>query len=535
MSSPELKDIPFDDPEPDFAPAPKVTPKPVAKPRPRELNGESFEAARPVRAPAVAGRTLPHSLEAEEYLLATILVDGTEVLDDCIEAKISPDTFYDTKHGIVYECMLRMRKAGVPIEAATLVAELQTARQLEQVGGFAFITQVSSRVGTTAGARHFIRQVRDLATVREVIRAATAAVEDCYSYTGDLPGLTSDLRRRLDFAISGESGGRQIVPFDWDAMLSFDPKDDADCLMGRRFLGRTGAAVIVAPSGVGKSVLALQLGACAALGTPFFGMQMASAMRVLYVQAEDDFGDVSESAQGFVRGYGATPEQLLALKERLRIERWNDAAGQRFLDRLAATHRRWPYDLVVINPLFSFCGCNVSEQSELSPFLRNGLNSILNETRAAAIVVHHTNKPPSDPKAGDKAMDAELRYLGSGSAELTNWARAYITLQGVRSAGAHVHKMVFAKRGTRTGIVDEEGHATTSVHIEHSKTGLCWMPSDYATPAGGKFQARFDISKALSVYDSSKSWTENEILIARAMELNPRTVRRHRQAILDHG
>ena len=188
----------------------------------------------------------------------------------------------------------------------------------------------------------------------------------------------------------------------WGDLLAFDRSNDLDCLMGNRYLGRTGGLVLVGPSGVGKSVAALQLAACAALGRPFLGLQMHYRMRILYIQAEDDLGDVGEAVQGFVQGYTLTTEALVELKTNLRIVRWNDCAGQKFLGRLRAELAKHPADLVIINPLFSFCGCAVSEQKEMSAFLRNGLNPILNETRAACGIVHHTNKPNTDPKKGRK-------------------------------------------------------------------------------------------------------------------------------------
>jgi hypothetical protein len=341
---------------------------------------------------------------------------------------------------------------------------------------------------------------------------------------------------RASDELSSEPGNKveDLTAFElpWDKLLAFDPKADPDCLMGKRFLCRTAGCVIVAPSGVGKSVLSLQLGACAALGQPFFGLQIHLPLRVLYVQAEDDLGDVAEAAQGFVAGYRASKAQIALLKERLRIVRWNDVTGGTFLARLHREHADHPFDLVIINPLFSFAGCNVSEQRELSPFLRNGLNPILNATRAAAVIVHHTNKPPKEEKKGE-ILDEELRYLGSGSAELTNWARCYVTLEPVRSAGNKTYKMVFAKRGHRAGIVDDNGRPTTKVFIEHSPRGLCWVPSDYQPDqdAGGKFKAKFDLAKAQTVYNPDRPWKENERQIAEALGMSTRAVRGYRQAL----
>src|SRR5436190_22855129 len=91
---------------------------------------------------APVGRTLPHSLEAEKYLLSCCLLDGADVLSRCLEARIKPESFYDPKHGIVYERLLELYNRQAPIDVSVLAEELKTARLLDQVGGYAFLTEV---------------------------------------------------------------------------------------------------------------------------------------------------------------------------------------------------------------------------------------------------------------------------------------------------------------------------------------------------------------------------------------------------------
>lgn len=479
-------------------------------------------------APLANNRDLPYSAEAEEYLLSCCLIDGGEVVARCTEAKVTPESFYIPAHGIIFSAILGLQERQIPIDLAVLGEELKKASLLDSVGGYAFLTHVSGSIPTTMQAGYFIGQVHEYSLRRKLIRSAKCAQEKAYNPSIPIEGIIAELWHGMH---ARDTSLRAGYEFPWDALLAFDKNADPECLMGKRFLGRTSGVVIVAPSGVGKSVLALQVGACAALKRPFFGLQMAFPMRVLYIQAEDDLGDVAEAAQGFVEGYALSNVELTELRERLRIVRWNDTVGTKFLLRLHAEHRKWPFDLVIINPLFSFCGCNVSEQRDMSSFLRNGLNPILNDTRSAAAIVHHTNKPPTDPNNQPSDLTTDLRYLGSGSAELTNWARAYITLQPVRSAGDKVHKMVFAKRGHRAGIVNGDGKPTTSIFIEHSQAGLCWVPSNYRpeNSTGGKFQPRFELERARRVYDPKLTWRENEKRIAEDQDMTTRAVRRHRR------
>jgi replicative DNA helicase len=131
------------------------------------------------------GRTLPHSLEAEEYLISCCLLDGADVVARCIAAKLVPDSFYDPKHGIVFEHLLALYHRQAPITPDVLAEELKTSKQLDQVGGYAFISQVSSKLPTTAQAHYFIEKVREQWVLRELIRFGVKLVEDCYGFTGD--------------------------------------------------------------------------------------------------------------------------------------------------------------------------------------------------------------------------------------------------------------------------------------------------------------------------------------------------------------
>ena len=149
-------------------------------------------------APAGAvGRSLPHSLEAEEYLLSCCLLDGADVLSRCLEARIRPESFYDPKHGVIYEVLVNLYNTQKPIEVSVVAEELKTSRQLDTVGGYAFLAQVSSRIPTTAQAGYFIEKVREQALLREIIRSATGAVEDCYGFSGGIDEFVDQIESRI--------------------------------------------------------------------------------------------------------------------------------------------------------------------------------------------------------------------------------------------------------------------------------------------------------------------------------------------------
>jgi len=135
---------------------------------------------------AATGRVPPHSVEAEEQLLSACLLDGGDVVARCLEGKIAAASFYVPANRVIYGKLLEIYDAGKPIDLAVLAAELTTSRQLDEIGGYAYLVRISGRVPTTAGASYFIEKVRELAILRDCIRAATGIVEDAYGYSGGL-------------------------------------------------------------------------------------------------------------------------------------------------------------------------------------------------------------------------------------------------------------------------------------------------------------------------------------------------------------
>jgi hypothetical protein len=155
------------------------------------------EIEKPRRALAPIGRTLPVSVEAEEYLLSCMLLDGKDVVSRCREAGITIDTWYESKHGIIYDCICSCVDRGLPVDVSIVAEELKTTKQLDKVGGYAFLTQVSARIPTTAQTGYFIEKVREQALLRETIRCSAGMAEECYNFSGGIDTFLEDLQAKF--------------------------------------------------------------------------------------------------------------------------------------------------------------------------------------------------------------------------------------------------------------------------------------------------------------------------------------------------
>ena len=231
---------------------------------------------------------------------------------------------------------------------------------------------------------------------------------------------------------------------------SIDPNE----LLEHRFLCRCGGLLFVGPSGFGKSSFLIQAALIWAMGKPMMNINPKKSLKILIVQAENDDRDVAEQIVGAVKGFtdnnpdvddGCIDEAL----KNIDIVRESSLTGGGFInslnDKLESYLEDEQRDLVIIDPLFAYCGCDVSDQGQMSRFLRNWLNPKIEQHNVGLLMCHHTNKPPKEIVA-PSALN--LAYAGSGTAELTNWARAVLVISQDNNDES-LFVLTAAKRGRR--------------------------------------------------------------------------------------
>lgn len=273
-------------------------------------------------------------------------------------------------------------------------------------------------------------------------------------------------------------------PLTLEELMAFDPENDPDCLLGERWLGKGGSLVVVAPSGIGKSSLATQAAFTWALGYPLFGISPKKALKSMIIQAENDRGDIAEQTQGVINGMNIDrdeyPEMWNQLAQNVIFIRDSVHTAEAFCSTVAKLIDRHKPDLVWVDPLLSFIGGDVSKQEVCSRFLRNGLNPIAESTGVIFVLIHHTAKPPKEKaKAMDGWTASDFAYLGAGSSDITNWARAVVTLQQIDDEGNFQLSLV--KRGKRAAATTLDGKRTNVIPLRHSETGIRWVQQNEST------------------------------------------------------
>ncbi|MBI3988009.1 MAG: replicative DNA helicase [candidate division NC10 bacterium] len=154
-------------------------------------------------------RIPPQALEAEVAVLGAILQDR-EALLKALEI-LKPEHFYREAHRKIYAASIGLFDRGEPVDLVTLSNELTRRKELEEVGGASFLTQLLDVVPTAANVSYHARIVRDKAVLRDLIRVATDLVGAGYAEREDVDELL-DLAERRVFEISQDRISRAFTP-----------------------------------------------------------------------------------------------------------------------------------------------------------------------------------------------------------------------------------------------------------------------------------------------------------------------------------
>jgi replicative DNA helicase len=134
----------------------------------------------------------PQNLEAEESVLGAMLLSPGAI--GAVSEILDAGDFYRASHGTIYRASLSLYGKGEPVDAITLVDELERRSEIEEVGGRGRIHELAALVPASANAAHYARIVAEMATLRGLVRAGQEIVR----LGQDRPGDTTDLVDRAE-------------------------------------------------------------------------------------------------------------------------------------------------------------------------------------------------------------------------------------------------------------------------------------------------------------------------------------------------
>lgn len=383
------------------------------------------------------GRQLPHNLDAEEGVIAAILIDGAnEVITQCVSLKVRAEYFFKPQHRIIYEALLALYSEGANIDEIVLAEYLKKRNALEQVGGVVAINNIAGRIETYTHYRQWIEILREKYFMREIIRACSETIENAYANRGGIDTFIEGVEEKI-LGISQDRVGDSVkkaseqvegavalinkliankgelmgVPTGFtglDNMMRGLHANEMIVIAGRPGTGKTSIALNIAESALfGRNPKPTLIFSLEMLGEQLYSRMIASRARI--DQHKLSMGRINQEE---LRGINTTANELK------NAPLWiDDTAGISILEMRAKARRLHQQlggklGLVIVDYLQLLRGSDpsVPREQEVAEISR-GMKAMSKELMCPVIVLAQLNRDSEKDQRNPRPSD--LRESGS--------------------------------------------------------------------------------------------------------------------------
>lgn len=171
----------------------------------------------------VDGKVPPHDYEAEESVLAAILIDKDAIIK--VSEILIPDSFYSKANADIFAAMLQLYDKRSAIDIITLKDQLTKDKKIRSVGGVSALTRLSTLLSTAANVENYAKVVREKYIKRELI-ALSSQMGDLAFDEGKEVNEILDTAEQKVMSISLTHAQRDFLPIKQTLVESFDRLDE---------------------------------------------------------------------------------------------------------------------------------------------------------------------------------------------------------------------------------------------------------------------------------------------------------------------
>lgn len=143
---------------------------------------------------------MPESLEAEASVLGSMMIDP-QCIGEVVQT-LEAGSFYRAENQLIFQALVSLfdrnhDPENIGVDLVLLRDELKKRRQLEDVGGVAYLEQIAQSVPSSANIGHYTRIVKDKALLRELIQASTDIINEAYNPEGEAEEKLDEAEKRV--------------------------------------------------------------------------------------------------------------------------------------------------------------------------------------------------------------------------------------------------------------------------------------------------------------------------------------------------
>jgi replicative DNA helicase len=382
-------------------------------------------------------RGLPVSMEAERSILGAILLDNS--LYDQAAENLTPDDFSLDAHRRVYSRMRDLQESGRPVDMITLVEELDRRKEVEAIGGVAYLSSLIDGVPDRPSIEHYVRIVRNKALLRGLINLAQNAIAEAIEHSDEAEDVLGRAEQAI-FQLSENRIGQGFMNIPSIIKGSFGSLEELYA-RGQEITGLathytlldkltsglqpSDLIIIAARPSMGKTALAMNIAENAAVldgkVVGVFSLEMsreALLMRMLASHAQVDSKDLR---QGFLtkedmRKLTRATEQLSHSKL------WIDDSPGLSVSEMRAKARRLRQteglDLLIVDYLqlmsaVPIGGKRFENRTQEVSAISRGLKALAKELKVPVVALSQLSRAPESRGGDHRPQLSDLRESGS--------------------------------------------------------------------------------------------------------------------------
>jgi hypothetical protein len=393
----------------------------------------------------VMERGMPASPDAERSILGAILLDGRHILET-IEG-LNDEDFSLESHQRIYRRMLDLHTSGRAIDLVMLVEELARRKEVESIGGVAYIASLTEGLPRRVSIRDYVNIMADKSISRQLIRRCNEMAEravDQRDHGADLIreltegmlDITARAKTLLHAAPLREvfAGGLQF--------LASTQKSVEWAIEG--LIQKRGNGVIVGDPGASKSLLTLHMLIHMTAGQDWLGCTIPTPMRVALISREDEPGLTQHRLLTLMEGVTDSVKDALfatnidermyfstrAQMETFTLQKETDVA------EIIAGLKKHQVEFAVFDVFRRLWDGDENDNQEVAKVL-SILTRIQSECQCSVALIHHLNKSDGTGNIFSRIRGASSIY---GWRE---WAFALSVTNPEEPVEEHIRKINF--------------------------------------------------------------------------------------------
>lgn len=179
---------------------------------------------------AIIKRILPHSIEAEQSVIGSMLM-GREAILTASEM-LTGDDFYQQQYGVIFDAMVELHNEGKPVDLITLQNRLREKDVPPEISSMEFVRDLVNAVPTSANVKYYATIVSEKAVLRRLIKLNEEISNECYLAKEKVEVILEETEKKI-FALLQKRNTGDFIPIRQVVMNSLENIEKASKTKGR--------------------------------------------------------------------------------------------------------------------------------------------------------------------------------------------------------------------------------------------------------------------------------------------------------------